>query len=324
MESPLPGDKVYPGRYAAIDVGTNSVLLLVADVDRDGGLLPLCEEARITRLGEGFAATGLLAPPAISRTLKVVAEYITQARRFGAERMAVVGTEALRAATNGGEFCERVRAKCGVPVEVITGDQEAELAWRAQSLGGTIAFSEARRIVLDIGGGSTEVVQGVGDEILNRVSFKLGAVRVTEGHLKSDPPTPEECGAAESAIEQVLSPIEPMRAGATLIGTGGTITNLAAVARASGMISAPETHGAVLPHTRVAELVDLFRSLPVRFRQRIPSLEPERADVILGGAMILHQAMARLAATEIRASTNGIRHGCVLLLARRTLEVIQP
>src|SRR5581483_4415484 len=128
--------------------------------------------------------------------------------------------------------------------------------------------------------------------------------------------------AAESAIEEALSLLEPAPADAVAIGTGGTLYNLGAVARAGGMISAAETHGAVLPHARVSELVDLLRSLPVKFRQRIPSLEPGRADVILAGAMILHQAMAALSVPQIRVSARGIRHGCVLMLAQRAQVLI--
>ena len=178
------------------------------------------------------------------------------------------------------------------------------------------------RTVADIGGGSTEVVYGRGPEITYRASFPIGAVKVTETFLKGDPPSAAEFDAAERAIEQTLSPLEPADPDAVAIGTGGTLYNLGAVARAGGMISAPETHGAEMPHTRVSELVDLLRSLPVRFRQRIPSLEPGRADVILAGAMILHQAMAALSKPRILVSARGIRHGCVLALAERALELI--
>ena len=186
----------------------------------------------------------------------------------------------MREAENGSTFCQLIRARCGLPVEVITGEQEAELAWLAQVSDATLGDGYRPRVVLDIGGGSTEVVYGEGAEISYRASFPIGAVRLTEAYLKSDPPSALEFDAAQRAIEQALSPLEPAAPLALAIGTGGTLYNLGAVARASGMIAAAETHGADLPHHRVSELVDLFRSLPNRFRQRIPSLEPGRADVM--------------------------------------------
>lgn len=318
MHAAHPTRNLQPGRYAAIDIGTNSVLLLVAEITRDGELLPLLERSRITRLGENVSGTGVLSEGAMSRTLRTVVDYVIAAREAPVECLAVVGTAVLRDAENAERFCTQVRSRCGVMVEVITGEQEAELAWRAQSDDPRLAAPDRHRVVVDIGGGSTEVICGTAQAFSRRSSFRLGAVRITEQHLKHDPPSAPELDAAERAIETALSPVEPAPPAAMLLGTGGTITNLGAVARAAGMITAAATHGARLPHTCVTELVDLFRSMPVRFRQRIPELEPERADVILGGAMILHQAMARLSAVEVIVSTNGIRHGCILTLAERT------
>jgi exopolyphosphatase/guanosine-5'-triphosphate,3'-diphosphate pyrophosphatase len=319
----LPSDAGYrPGRYAAVDVGTNSVLVLVADVDPDGGLTSIVEKAQITRLGQDIGATGQLAHSAVNRTLRAVSGYVVDARDAGATCMAIIGTAVLREAANGDSFSHLVHAACGLPVEVISGEQEAELAWLAQARDPALGDRSRPRVVLDIGGGSTEIVYGYASEITYRASFPLGAVRLTEAYLKSDPPSAAEFGAAENVIEQTLSPLEPADPDALAIGTGGTLYNLGAVARAGGMIAAPETHGAELPHTRVSELVDLLRSLPVRFRQRIPSLEPGRADVILAGAMILHQAMAALSRPRIRVSARGIRHGCVLALAQRARVLI--
>jgi exopolyphosphatase/guanosine-5'-triphosphate,3'-diphosphate pyrophosphatase len=312
---------LHPGRYAAIDIGTNSSLLLVADLEPDGSLRPVCERNRITRLGEKATMARVLAPGAMSRTLAAVAEYVDEVRRTGAQCTAIVGTAVLREAQNGAEFCQMVRARCGLPVEVITGGQEAELAWRAQQDDPGLDLGSGPRAVLDIGGGSTELVHGAGEEIASRASYPLGAVRVTEQYLKHDPPAAADIDGAEQAIERILSPLEPLVGAPLLVGTGGTIANLGAVARAAGMIGAGETHGARLPHRCVAELVDLFRSLPIRFRQRVPNLEPARADVILGGAMILHQAMARLSAPEIVVSTRGIRHGCIFMMAERALSL---
>src|SRR5262249_46916396 len=152
MHPPEPEHNLQPGRYAAIDVGTNSVLLLIADVGRDGRLETIAEDSQITRLGENVSATRTLSAPAIKRTLQVVRDYVDRARLEEAGQIAIVGTAVLREAQNGADFCHLVRAKCGVPVEVITGDQEAELAWRAQEGDPALGPPAGPRVVLDIGG----------------------------------------------------------------------------------------------------------------------------------------------------------------------------
>src|SRR5437588_8581117 len=175
-----------PGRYAAIDVGTNSVLLLVAEVNGRGDLRPLLERSRITRLGENVAQSGLLSSAAVTRTLKALTEFVGLARETRPECAAIIGTAVLREARNADEFCGLVRSRCGLMVEVITGEQEAELAWRAQMGDPGLAGHPGERAVLDIGGGSTEVVTGTAHEIAARASYKLGAVRITEKYLKHD------------------------------------------------------------------------------------------------------------------------------------------
>ncbi|HEU4751581.1 MAG TPA: Ppx/GppA family phosphatase, partial [Armatimonadota bacterium] len=242
------------------------------------------------------------------------------ARRSGAEGIAAVGTSVLRDATNGSEFRLQVRQECGLPIEIISGEQEAELAYLGNLHDRSLPGADGERVVLDIGGGSTEIVRGLGAEIRSRASYPLGAVRLTEQFLRSDPPSMPECDAAEAHIEQVLAEVEPLKHASLLLGSGGTVYNLGSVARAAGLIQPRELHGALLPHTRVAELADLFRGLPLKFRKRVPGLEPERADVILAGTMILHQLMARLSASHVVVTANGVRHGCVYAMARRALQ----
>ncbi|MCC2669143.1 MAG: exopolyphosphatase [Armatimonadetes bacterium] len=309
----------YPGRYAAIDVGSHSVQLLVADVDEEGRLTSVSEGARNTRLSERYYVGHRLIRPARERTSEAVADFTRLARRLGAESIAAVGTSVLREAANGSEFRTQVRQDCGLPIEVITGEQEAELAYMGNLFDRRLPPTDGERVVIDIGGGSTEIVRGIGATIRKRDSYRIGAVRLTEQFIRSDPPSVAECVAADAAIEEFLARAEPLPGRALLLGAGGTIQNLASVAKAAGMIHAREVHGAVLPHAVVAELVDLFRSLPLKFRKRVPGLEPDRADVILGGTMILHQAMALVGAHRILVSANGVRHGCVYAMAQRAL-----
>lgn len=310
----------HPGRYAAIDVGSNSVLLLVADVDEEGRLTPLVEGARATRLSERYYSGNRLIRSARERTLEAICDFVRVARRAGVDSIAAVGTSVLREAVNGSEFRQEVRQECGLPIEVISGEQEAELAYIGNVFDRRLPGSDGERVVLDIGGGSTELTRGLGQKIVARCSYPIGAVRLTEQFLRSDPPAVGECDAADLAIEQALGEVEPLAPGSLLIGCGGTVYNLASVARAAGMISPRELHGAILPHTRVAELIDLFRSLTLKFRKRVPGLEPERADLILAGTMILHQMMARLSQPNLVVSNNGVRHGCVYTMARRALQ----
>lgn len=309
----------YPGRYAAIDVGSHSVLLLVADVDEEGHLTTVADGERVTRLSERYYVGKRLVRTARERTTEAIAEFDRHARRLGAGGIAAVGTSVLREAPNGGEFRAQVRQETGLPIEIITGEQEADLAYEGNLHDRRLPGTDGERVVLDIGGGSTELVRGLGGSILARASYPLGAARLTELFLRSDPPALAECDAAEAHVEEILSELEPVRRGSLLLGTGGTVYYLASVARAAGMLSAKELHGALLPHTRVAEMVDLFRTLPQQFRRRVPGLDPERAEIILGGAMILHQVMARLSAPHLVVSVNGVRHGCIYAMARRAL-----
>lgn len=308
-----------PGRYAAIDVGSHSVLLLVADVDEEGHLTPVAEGASNTRLSERYYASRRLQRPAQDRTASAIGELTRMARKAGAEGIAAVGTSVMREAANGPEFQAQVRQQFGLPIEIISGEQEAELAYQGNLHDRRLPGSDGERVVIDIGGGSTELIRGLGGTIRERASYPIGAVRLTELHLRSDPPDREELLQAEAAIEEPLSAVDPLSPQSLLLGSGGTLENLGRVAIGAGMIAGSDVHGAILPHTRVAELVDLFRSLPQTFRKRVPGLEPERADVILAGAMILHQLMARLSAPHIVITENGVRHGCVYAMARRPL-----
>jgi exopolyphosphatase/guanosine-5'-triphosphate,3'-diphosphate pyrophosphatase len=308
-----------PGRYAAIDVGSHSVLLLVAEVDAPGRLTAVAEGERVTRLAERFGASGRLARAPRERTLDAIGEFARVARRAGADGISVVGTGVLRAAENAAEFIQQVRLECGLSLEVLSGEREAELAYRGNLHDQRLPGVDGERIVIDIGGASTEIVRGIGARIHRCSSYPVGALSLTEALLRSDPPTPAECAAAEARIEEHLADVEPMAVASVVLASGGTAVNLGRVAQAAGMIPPGELHGAAIPHARIVEIIELFRTLPVKFRRRVPGVDPERADVILAGGMLLHQAMAHLSAPTVRVTTNGVRHGCVFALAQSAL-----
>jgi exopolyphosphatase/guanosine-5'-triphosphate,3'-diphosphate pyrophosphatase len=292
-------------RIATIDCGTNTILLLVAEV-QGGRLVPVEERAEIVRLGEGLDASGRLKDEAIARTLAALDGYVARIEHHGAERVLAVGTEALRKAQNGRQLVDEARARLaqvGGTFEVIDGAREAALSWRAVA----DAFPTlARRTVVDIGGGSTEVLVGAA-RIEEVVSLPIGAVRLTERLLHHDPPTADETRALRDTIDAALAgapaPVPPV------VGIAGTVTTLSAMAQRLATYSAERVHGAELAVSELAALVDTLGVTPLAARKRLPGLEPKRADVIYAGALILERILARASADRCLVSDRGIRWG---------------
>jgi len=241
-----------PRIAAAIDVGTNSVKIIVVDASADCERL-LYENTLITRLGEGMQAYGMrLKEAAIRRTLDALEELVQQARAYGAEQIAAVGTAALREAQNRTEFLQRAQERLGLTIEIISGQEEARLSYLAVRRD-PVWRESPHLTVVDIGGGSTEVIVGAseGKNIAFRVSLDMGAVRLTERFLRSDPPTLAQLDGASRAIREALEhlPVTVRHRPCTLVGVGGTIANLAAIDK-GGVQSAQELHHHVIPVTR--------------------------------------------------------------------------
>jgi exopolyphosphatase/guanosine-5'-triphosphate,3'-diphosphate pyrophosphatase len=295
-------------RFATIDVGTNTVLLLVAE-RRGEGLSALLERAEITRLGRGVDATGRLDRAAIADTVAVLAGYAREARALGAREIACVATSAARDAANGADFFAAARDATGLSPEVISGDEEARLvyltAWRD--------FGGAGRplAVLDVGGGSTEFIVGEGPAPRGRVSLQTGAVRLTERHVRRDPIPADELSAMRDAARRALEPLGalPPAAGARLVGVAGTVTTLSAVAQALPRYDGERVHGSTLPLAQVDGLVARLAALTVPARAALPGMEPKRADVIVAGAVVVAEAMRRTGFDQLTASDRGVRWG---------------
>ena len=295
-----------PPRFAALDVGSNTVKLLIAERNPDGTFNPLFEEAQACRLGEGFARKRLK-KAAIDRTLSALKYFLLQCRRHDVESIAAIGTSALRDAANSTDILDPAR-EMGIPLEVIIGDEEARLSylavrrdpqWRdAQSL-----------LIVDIGGGSTELAWGsASDSAPNRVSLQVGAVRLTEHSLPGDPPAAESVAAAARAVSDLLTDVPLPESPSAMTGVGGTCSNIGAVAAASA--GTPErVHGRRLKLAEVESQVELYAALPVEQRKRIQGLDPARADIILAGAIILRQAIRRAGVTHVDVSNRGLRWG---------------
>lgn len=302
-------------RCASIDVGTNTVLLLVAERRPDGGFAPLVERAEITRLGRGVDRTGRLDPAAIRDTVSVLARYAGEARALGAEAIACVATSAARDAANSAEFFDAAAREAGVSPEVISGEEEARLvyesAWRdfgaAPGAAGPLA-------VVDVGGGSTEVTFGDGPLPRGRQSLQVGAVRLTERHVRADPISPGEAATLRAAAAEAMRPLAGWsglgaRPGARLVGVAGTVTTLSAVSQRLERYDAGVVHGATLALEEVERLYRRLAGLTVAERARLPGMEPKRADVIVGGCAVVAEAMLALGFDRLTVSDRGVRWG---------------
>jgi len=297
-------------RVAAIDVGTNSTRLLVAE-EQPGGFRSIDRRMVITRLGQGVDRSRVLAPEALDRTLRTIAEYAATCGELGVERLRVTGTSAVRDARNREEFFEGVRKLTGTDAEVLSGDQEA----RATFLGTLSDLDEPGTVVVvDIGGGSTELIVGVG-EPERLVSLDLGCVRMFEKYLESDPPSAEEISALRAEVDQRLSDVKDDLAvppGSRLIGVAGTVTQLATLKAGSPVYDPDVTHHSVLSHGDVRSLARRLESLTIGQRKRVTGLEPGRADVIVAGAEILLGVMEVFDLAEVLVSERDILDGLVI------------
>ena len=306
-------------RLAAIDIGTNSTKMTVADVSADGTLTVVAEDSDVTRLGEGVDADKRLNDSAMSRTLDAIARFAEEARRQGAEVVLGAGTSALRDAANGAEFIAQAKQRAEVEIQIITGDREAQLAYAAVRSDSTLSLpSEAHLLVFDIGGGSTELILGDASGVGRHKSLDIGAVRLTERFLKSDPPTTYDINQAaqyaRAAFSTFLAPDTPP----LIAGIGGTAVNIAAVTLGQAKPDPDALHGTTLSHAAVSSALDRFAHLPLAERREIPGLEPKRADVIVAGALILDGLLTYFHADRFLLSARGLRYGLLADFAKKS------
>jgi exopolyphosphatase/guanosine-5'-triphosphate,3'-diphosphate pyrophosphatase len=290
-------------RIATIDIGTNTTLLLVAE-SSDASVL--AERAEITRLGRGIGVAGGLGRQGIERTLEVLADYASIARANSAEIHAI-GTEALRRAPNAQDFLAPAAKTLGTAVEIIDGDREAALTFLAARR----SFPEATdgtAVVFDIGGGSTEIIVSRGGAIDFRRSLPLGSVRLTERHLKGDPAAEAEVGAVADECSDLLAAV-PFPKAATLVGTAGTVTTLAAMSLDLASYDPALVHGHRMTLPALDAQIARLRRASQAEREKMRGLDPRRADVILAGAILLRSILDRADAEEILVSDRGIRWG---------------
>ncbi|MGW4399420.1 Ppx/GppA phosphatase family protein [Amycolatopsis nivea] len=315
-------------RVAAIDCGTNSIRLLVAELTprHDGtvDLRDLHREMRIVRLGQGVDATGRLAPEALERTRAALADYTVAARRKGVEKVRMVATSATRDASNRDEFFAMTRETLGVEAEVISGDEEARLSFTGAV--GEQDPDDGPFVVVDVGGGSTELVLGTWNgreaEVIAAKSVDIGCVRITERALKGDPPTADEIAAARELARGILTEafdVVDVAKARTWIGVAGTVTTLSAVSLGLPEYDSERVHLSKLSHGEIDQLAGQLLAADRATRAENPVIHPGRVDVIGGGAVVVQVLAEELAARggpdQLVVSEHDILDGIALSLA---------
>lgn len=298
-------------RLAAIDVGTNTALLLIAECASDHALRPLYQQEEIVRLGEGVDARKRIQPAALTRLATVLRRYHGIIERYRVERTVISGTSAVRDAENRAEVAELVRQVLDVRLRVLSGREEAVLTFRGAL--SNKSHLRGRIALVDIGGGSTEVVFGTSTDVLRATSLDIGSVRLTERFIGHDPVTDAEAirilQAVRAHLQKALPQPDPVD---HFVGVAGTVTTLAAMQQKLEPYDPEKVDGAGLTVEQVQELARELKRRPVRERAELPGLRPERADVIYAGALILLEIMRHYGQERVVVSDRGLRYGLLL------------
>jgi len=301
-------------RVAAVDLGTNSTRLLVADVDR-GRISDLARETRITRLGEGVDERRRLLPGPIARVRNVLTDFRQAAESLGAERTLAIATSAVRDAENGEAFLGEIEWSYGFATRLLSGHDEALMTFHGVTSERTL---EHGTVIVDIGGGSTEIVAGGHDGVRWHDSLDIGSVRLTERFLHSDPPTEDELGSAATAVRALLAERIPetiRNDTSSAIGVAGTITSLGALALGLEEYDRDRVHGSELSAAALEEQLERLASVPLEQRRGMRPLDPDRAPVIVGGAVIAREVLTYFGLDKLEISERDILDGAVLAAA---------
>ncbi len=295
---------------SAIDIGTNTVRLLVVESDNPNSYRPIYQEQEIARLGEGFNEHGQLQPQAMERTLKLLARFARKSDRLKANEVYAVATSAVREAENGAHFIKRAKQQTGIEIDIIPAQQEARLA--LLGVQSVIHLQDKPILVIDIGGGSTEIIQAHGNEITDVHCLRMVAVKLTEAFLKSDPVDPAEYQQMRAYIDQTLGSLPQLAANnPLLVGIAGTSTTLAAVDQCLFPYDPQKINNYVLTRKRMQAIQDRFLQQTLNERRLTPGLEPERADVIVAGTALLLYFIEKFGFNELTACDSGLREGVV-------------
>ncbi len=297
-------------RFAVIDVGTNSVKFHIGERGTDGAWRTVADRAEISRLGEGLEQTGELNAEPMERTAEAIAGMADEAGRSGALAIATVGTAGLRIASNTAAFLDAVEDRCGVRIDVISGEEESRLAYLAVK--SSLGLTESSLVVFDTGGGSSQFTFGQGDRVDERFSVNVGATRFTEQYGLDGLVSTAVLASALGAIAADLARLDGRPTPDALVGMGGAMTNLVAVKHELSTYDPDVVQGAVLGREEIDRQIELYRTSTLEERRRIVGLQPKRAEVILAGACIVRTVMAKLGATSVTVSDRGLRHGVLV------------
>ena len=293
-------------RVASIDIGTNTILLLIAEVE-ERRINPLFEAETVVGLGKGVQKNGILTKEAMNRGFETLSQYLERCQAMKVQKVFAVGTSALREARNSEGFLKLVQEKLNLSIEVITGEEEAKLSFLAV----VRDLREVREsiLVVDVGGGSTEFILGMGNQISQWISLPVGSVRFTEQFLHSDPVQEEEWQKMERKIREVVVDIPHPQGPFSMITVGGTATTLASVEQGLEEFIAEKIHHFVLSKEALKNQLLLYRCKTIDERRKIRGLPAARADVILAGGAILYLAMEELNCPSVLISCHGVRYG---------------
>jgi exopolyphosphatase / guanosine-5'-triphosphate,3'-diphosphate pyrophosphatase len=305
-------------RVAVVDIGTNSTRLLVAEVE-EGRIVELDRRTEVTRLGAGVDASGALDPEAVERVLAVLDEYHRAIQDAHCDVATAVLTSAVRDAANGAEFTRQISERYGLPAQAIDGDTEAALTFLGATAERDPADSRAL-LVVDIGGGSTELVVGrAGQEPTFHVSTQAGVVRQTERHLHDDPPKPEQLQALAAEVRELFAasvPPDVRRSAQQAIAVAGTATSTAAIAQNLEPYDPARVQGYVLARGDCELILARLAAIPLAERRQVPGLHPDRAPTIVAGVTILLEALRAFGLDQIQVSEHDILWGAALTAAR--------
>jgi exopolyphosphatase/guanosine-5'-triphosphate,3'-diphosphate pyrophosphatase len=293
-------------RVASIDIGTNTILLLIAKVD-EGEIKPLLEKETMVRLGKGLYQNGVISPESMSRGYQTLSYYVDCCHEVGIQKIFTVGTSALREAKNSEDFLKMIKEKLGLSIEIISGEEEARLSYLAVAK--DLKETDKTIMVIDVGGGSTEFILGKGDGIIQWVSVPLGLVHLTEQYLVSNPVRDEEWEKMVAVIRGMLIRIPRATEPFSMVSIGGTGTTLASVEQGLKKFIPEKIHHFILKKEALKNQLFLYRSKTIDERKKIPGLPPARADVILAGGAILYMAMEALKCPSVLISCHGVRYG---------------
>ena len=296
-----------PDRYAVIDVGTNSVKFHIGERHVDGTWRTVVDRAELTRLGEGLTKQGVIIDVAQERTTAAIAGMVDEAKQYSVHAIAVVGTAGLRIATNANDVATTIQARTGVQIEVLSGEEEARLAYLAARSG--LGLRIGSLLVFDTGGGSSQFTFGQDDNVTERFSVDVGAIRYTERYGLDSTVSPEVLREAMAAISADLSRIEGFPAPDALVGMGGAVTNITAVKHQLATYDPAVVQGSVLDRAEIDRQIEMYRLLDTNARRAIVGLQPKRAEVILAGACVVRTIMEKLGKENFTVSDRGLRHG---------------